>query len=585
MNNIKLLTALILASASMDGNAQAENANANAPKDSTLNRNIEIVKEYNPTIKEAGKINSMPELKDVDTKKVNVDYSVWAIPMKPGNDSVPSLDFALPNATTKPEAKEGFLRLGAGNHVSFVGEAYIPLFKDKGNLLDLSLTHNSSFGKVRFTKEQYKTLDSDFRVKAKQNDNFAKLGYLKNIRKNEMSVYADFGYKGFNYYGYDGAKDQSDYGTYNREQTFTNFDAGIRYKSTEFIDNKYTYDLQTNYQLFHTKTKLNEHNILTKLEGKFNTESGVISLKIGMNNTFLGLPGDDDKMGWIYSKSENTANNTVISVSPAYIITGEKAMINIGAKGFFSIGQGKPATVTPDIFGSVTVSPKYWFLYCGVSGDYKVNTYRNMAEINRYVSGDWRAENTYIPIDMYLGSKFNIAKYAMLDINASYKVLNNPYFFSNDNGAAGSNHYMSTDSLIYGKNEGLFELGARVTSNIKNKVDLSVGGKINKWAMDKNEEPWMMPTSEFNAMATYMATSYLRFKVAYNYLGGRKALVEGNKVKMNDINDLSLGINYKAMSFLNIFVDANNILNKRYESWYGYVNQGFNLMAGVVATF
>ena len=590
MNHIKLAIAIALASAnsiaSMSAQQVAQSAtkNTGGREDSTMNQNIEIVKEYNPTIKEAGKINSMPELKDVDTKKLSVDYSVWASPVNPSNDSVPALDYAMPKATSKPEAKEGFIKLGGGNHISFLGEAYLPLYRDKKNLFDLSANHNSTFGKVRFTKSQYKNLQSDFRTKAKMNDNDVRLGYIRSTQsQKELSVYAQFGYRGFNYYGYDESQSKEEYGKFKAGQSFTNFDAGIRFRTMSLINNKFSYDVQTNYQLFHTKTDLSEHNIVTKLLGTCKTSGGDVNVLVGMDNNFLSLPADDEERGWIYSQADNMKNNTVISIIPSYVITGEKARLNIGAKGFFSINQGQLASVTPDIYGSVTISSKYWFLYGGVSGDYKINNYHNMSLENKFVSGDFRAENTYIPIDVYLGNKINIANYAMLDINASYKVLTNPYFFINDIAPNGS--VMPTDSLYYGEDEGLFNIGATITSNIKNKVDLSLSGKINKWAMSKGEKPWMLPTTEANFTASYLATNYLRFKLSYDFSGGRKALVNNEEVKMNNVNDLSLGVTYKVMSFVNVFLDLNNVLNQRYESWYGYVNQGFNFIVGAVATF
>ena len=76
-----------------------ENAESNT--DTTVSRQIEIVKEYNPTIKEASKISTTPELKDNGTKKLNVNYSVWATPITPGNDSIPALDYALTAHTNK----------------------------------------------------------------------------------------------------------------------------------------------------------------------------------------------------------------------------------------------------------------------------------------------------------------------------------------------------------------------------------------------------------------------------------------------------------------------------------------------------
>ena len=43
-------------------------AQRDATNDTTITKDIEIVKEYNPVIKDAGKINTMPELKDIQSE-------------------------------------------------------------------------------------------------------------------------------------------------------------------------------------------------------------------------------------------------------------------------------------------------------------------------------------------------------------------------------------------------------------------------------------------------------------------------------------------------------------------------------------
>ena len=89
--NIALLSAFSIVSAQ---NA-SDSTNTASATDTTIKRNIEVVRDYTPVIKEAGKINTMPELKDVNTKKIDVDYKVWTSTYKPKTDIIPSLDYAL----------------------------------------------------------------------------------------------------------------------------------------------------------------------------------------------------------------------------------------------------------------------------------------------------------------------------------------------------------------------------------------------------------------------------------------------------------------------------------------------------------
>lgn len=580
----KLTFGLLLAAALP---AMAEK-NANESKtDTTVSRQIEIVRNYNPTIKEATKITTQPVIKDDGTKKMTVNYSVWALPYMPTNDSAPALDYALASQTNKEYKRTGYLKLGAGNYTSFLGEAYLPLYQTKKDLVELYGSHSSSFGKVRMTNKMYCDLDSgDFRTKAKINDNFWKGSYTHNIKGGkELSAYADFGYNGFNYYGYDGReRAERDSTPYNRKQAFTNFDAGVRFRSKKFID-KWRYDAQTNYQLFHTKSSLNEHNIYTNANGSMRVDNGYLDLDFTMYNIFTSLPSDSTPFR--FKDAENTDNETVFLLRPAYVIKGKRSKINIGVKGAFTIGGARPASIMPDLLGDIAIVPDYWFLYGGITGDYTVNNYRNMAKVNRYIALDNRAEDTYAPIDVYLGSKINLFKYALLDVNVGYKVISNPYYFVSDinDTTTVMNANGSFYNLVYGEDEGLFTLGAGLTTNWREKVMLSVKAKYNKWAMSKDEVAWMMPKTELDANLSVVPIEDLRIWVNYSFAGGRKALFKNETRKMQDINDLSLGATYKLMSWLNIFFNVNNILSNDYDQWYGYALQRLNVMGGVVINF
>ncbi len=578
--------------------AQLTFAQTNQATDTSMVRKIEIVRDYNPTIKEASKINTMPELKDETTKKMDVNYSIWATPVNPTSDSVPALDYALAEKTGTTPQREGYLRLGGGNYTSFLGEAYVPVWTTKVNKFSVYGKHNSSFGKVRLTSKLYEGLADDFRVKATTNENFLKADYAHNFKRGrELSAYADFGYNGFNYYGYD-MKEQSNRDVkyaYDRDQAFTNFDAGLRFRSKHFID-KWSYDGQTNYQLFHTQNGLNEHTILTKLGGKYIVDNGHLGVDLEMSNIFLGLP--TDSFPFDFNKSQNTNNETVIIVKPAYVAKGKNSMLNIGVKGAFCFGQGRPASVMPDIWGNIAINPQYWYLYAGVTGDMQINSYRNMAQENRYIALDNRAEDTYVPIDVYFGSKVNVMKKVLLDLNVGYKVINNPYFFVNkqlgneltvtaENDSINRQFYGSFYDLVYGSKEGLFTIGWGITSQFwHEKAEILVKGKYNKWALNKNETAWMKPEVELLAQLSVMPVKDLRMYVAYNLVGGRKALVNDAKISMNNVSDLSIGADYKVLSWLNIFARANNILSNEYDRYYyGYASQHFNILGGLSLIF
>ena len=583
--NIALLSAFSIVSAQ---NA-SDSTNTASATDTTIKRNIEVVRDYTPVIKEAGKINTMPELKDVNTKKIEVDYKVWTSTYKPKTDIIPSLDYALASQEENKYSREGFLRLGGGNYKSFLGELYTPIYNSDVALFDFYLKHNSSFGNVTLKKDNYDVLFNDVLSKGLYNDNKARISFLRSIRIREISAFGEFGYNRFNYYGLNSDmisfseqnkdKEEPEYKNDDQKNSHLTAALNFRFRSKDYIE-QWKYDLQTNWRLLKTHFDVAENTIFTDLAASYRMQESILSLKFQMYNVFVSTPED----GPIdFSKAKNFNNFTVLKFNPYYSFISEVGRLNLGLKASFGINQGKNTAFSPDITGQVRVIDNIWYVYAGVTGDYKVNTLRSLANENIYLSPDARPEDTYIPLDIYLGTKLNIGKSVNTDIHIGYKIINNQYFYVNKSDSTGMKN---TFDVVYDKNVGQFNCGAAVNYNFREKVDFSFKIGYNKWSLEKQKEAWMLPAAQIGLGVSYVPTDFLRFNINYDLEAGRKAkLGKDSSVDLKNFNDISLGANYKLMSFLDVFARFNNILNQRSEFWYGYPSQGFNFLLGLTLTF
>lgn len=583
--NIALLSAFSIVSAQ---NA-SDSTNTASATDTTIKRNIEVVRDYTPVIKEAGKINTMPELKDVNTKKIEVDYKVWTSTYKPKTDIIPSLDYALASQEENKYSREGFLRLGGGNYKSFLGELYTPIYNSDVALFDFYLKHNSSFGNVTLKKDNYDVLSNDVLSKGLYNDNKARISFLRSIRIREISAFGEFGYNRFNYYGLNSDmisfseqnkdKEEPEYKNDDQKNSHLTAALNFRFRSKDYIE-QWKYDLQTNWRLLKTHFDVAENTIFTDLAASYRMQESILSLKFQMYNVFVSTPenGSID-----FSKAQNFNNFTVLKFNPYYSFISEVGRLNLGLKASFGINQGKNTAFSPDITGQVRVIDNIWYVYAGVTGDYKVNTLRSLANENIYLSPDARPEDTYIPLDIYLGTKLNIGKSVNTDIHIGYKIINNQYFYVNKSDSTGMKN---TFDVVYDKNVGQFNCGAAVNYNFREKVDFSFKIGYNKWSLEKQKEAWMLPAAQIGLGVSYVPTDFLRFNINYDLEAGRKAkLGKNSSVDLKNFNDISLGANYKLMSFLDVFARFNNILNQRSEFWYGYPSQGFNFLLGLTLTF
>ncbi len=575
---------------------------AQESSDTLIERNVDVVKEYNPVIKDAGKINTMPEIKPIETKKAATSYSVWTTPFEVKASEIRPLDYATARPIQTKMDKQHFARLGGGNYGTILGELYTPIFQKKNWNMDLDLKHRTSFGYVKMSEDNYPAIgeleggcDGDpTQSKAFDSDTKGKLDFATTIRQNkELSAFAAAEYDAFRYYGYDDdmlyhfdheshISDNMDY-----KQHHLNVDGNVRFKSKEFLG-KWYYDCQTNYQLFSIKDDLKEHTIYTKLGGMYRSDRYTVGLDIDMHNIFLSLPGANEEAIYDYhfDNSETMNNYTMLKLTPRFIFDGEIGMMNIGIKAAFGIGQGKKGAVCPDISGTIKLKKDVAYLYACVTGDYEVKNYRTVAKENKYVAPDVRIADTYTPIDVYAGVRVKIAKRVDMDVYGGYKIINNPYFFVNkyrERVVKGDTISVMTRQfdVVYEKNAGVFNAGISLGWHYKDRLDMGFNAVVNKWALEKNEYAWQRPDWMLDYHMNFNVTKSLRLNLAYEFEGGRYALVNKEAVKMRNAHNLSFGADYKLLNWLDVFAKFDNMINQPYQSWYGYDCHKFNFLAGL----
>ena len=138
-----------------------------------------------------------------------------------------------------------------------------------------------------------------------------------------------------------------------------------------------------------------------------------------------------------------------------------------------------------------------------------------------------------------------------LPYDLGYKIINNQYFYVNKSDSTGMKN---TFDVVYDKNVGQFNCGAAVNYNFREKVDFSFKIGYNKWSLEKQKEAWMLPAAQIGLGVSYVPTDFLRFNINYDLEAGRKAkLGKDSSVDLKNFNDISLGANYKLMSFLDVF--------------------------------
>lgn len=168
-----------------------------ATKDTLLNRQVSLEREYTPTIQDASKINTLPALHEPQKKQYDIRFE----------NAAPSVNFAsYPIGDTgsgdirtgiTSSKQRGYLNFGAGMYSNLEGALGYRIVDAPNDQFDLFGTHNSTNGKIKYLNgtEAY---DEE---KAKNMENFIKARYSHKFETATWYLSGSFLNNGFNYYG------------------------------------------------------------------------------------------------------------------------------------------------------------------------------------------------------------------------------------------------------------------------------------------------------------------------------------------------------------------------------------------------
>ena len=150
--------------------------------DSLLRRQLELERDFNPSLLDADKINSLPALREPVVQKANTNYSTWA------GRTTPPLEIALPRPadimTEIPYSlKKGYLSFQAGNYANLDGAFGYRFVEQAKHNLAFTFLHNSTNGDINYVQDSDPAGNTAYLM-----DNLGKLAYRYDADADRKSV-------------------------------------------------------------------------------------------------------------------------------------------------------------------------------------------------------------------------------------------------------------------------------------------------------------------------------------------------------------------------------------------------------------
>ncbi len=583
-------------------------------KDTILNRQVMLERDYNPTLQDASKINTLPAIYEPVINPGNAQYQDRSPQISLNRNLLGKVSSGDINTNVGYSEKKGYLILGAGTNANLEGAFGYQLVDAPNDILNIFATHSSTSGNVDYETKDF----ADTKAKAKYSDSKINLDYRHTFEPSTLSFGAYYRNMGYNYYGNPFWSKSHSYGSgsdMNSRQgvNIFNFNAGV--KSREDYDAILKYEVSAGYTYFKNKYEP------IYLDYRDGAKGGQIDANVNFYTAFdvdktIGVKGkimnqsitEPDFVAKLYDDTYHSLTN--IEATPYFDITGGSWDISLGLNVGYVFDLKNKLVVSPEINMSVTLAERNK-LYLSATGGVNENTFLQILDENRYVNQMARVGYSRTPYDIKVGFNSGAITGFEFGIFGGYKQTKDDHLYTPTGGALSPTHYFAYKwgnvSTPFYADISTGHVGGLIKTNLIPQTDLSakvtgyfydvkyVSGYMPSYAneLPTEEKAWGRPTftAELNADISIMPE--LTLSLNYIYSGGRKGYIGATTsenpavgvVSMKDINEFNIRAEYKVLDWLSIYARANNVFNQKYELIQGYTLQGFNALGGLSFKF
>lgn len=550
---------------------------------------VTVVKPYSPTVSDAFKIKSAPNLNDsIVLQKKKIDYSIFSVPVAstftPAKGKASGVE-----RTPAPTLYNSYASVGLGNYNNALVDVYTSREFNRGeDLLDFGLSHHSSRGDLDSTP-----LETDF-YNTKLN-----ASYAKKDRYMDWGASIGLQHQLYNWYGIEnGAFDEATVAAMDEQQNYFNAEA----KAHLNMEDSFFKTGNILLRRFWDATESGENRVVVNptLELPITEELVTISAKLDyVNGNFKN------------ASLNNTANDSEINyshfqagVSPSLLILRDDLTVNLGANFVYGLDTENSESnfyIYPAVTASYRLLDETVIAYGGIEGELKQNSYHDFVMDNPYVSPTLNVMPTDRQYEGYLGLKGQLTSNIGYNIKGSYTAENmRPLFFLNPENLfrddEKSYYYGNSFQVFYDdvKTLGVFgELNVDVNRNFS----LGVNAEFYDYDTETDNPAWNLPTIKGSLFMDYQINDQWYFGANLFYVGERDDLVSqatvgaepfefpSTVVTLDSFFDANAHAGYHINEQLSVFVKASNIANSDYQRWANFRVQGFQALAGVSYKF
>lgn len=583
-------------------------------QDTVLTRNVTVEREFQPVIRQAGKINQRPTVMPAaEQQKAEVRYSDYTPTLQTGLNMHSLL--SQPTRFTQPDPTHGFLRFGIGHPQTLFDFHYH--YGEKNNSVVLKVeheaewgfkaleetglgfdyTHTFSTGKVYFNllgANEYYTRYGRYYVDEERELAFEKAGKLRAADKQNIWK--------------------------------MNATLGVASNGKDALN----YLAEAQYRLYDVHDVVTEHQANARLNMDYAVSDHKFGAKLYSQNQIMN---PSERLREQYKEDGLTFNSRhCLRIEPFYEYQGRRVMVHVGANLDLNIGKGyllsgSDSTTalskqvsfapSPNVRMEAQLAPKWAILFVDVKGSLGTSSMPAYIGLNRYMdlSGSIVSHHvsSYTPVDGTVGFIFRPHKSLLVQMHGGYSYNLNQAVFAARPEAENPDKVQNRDFQFLYADFQRWKFGAQFSYHYRDYVDVHLSGDYFLYTgvknnttgaagyLASNRHVYDRPSWQIALDVTGRIDSHWSVYTNMDFEGGRWTLTgydqelatEGAGDRhLKPIINIDLGARYafggtgnKALDRLSLFADLQNIIHRKNMRWYGYESEGIHGRIGLTWRF
>ena len=549
---------------------------------------VTVVKPYAPTVSDAFKLKSVPQLNDsIALNKKAVSYTINSVPVA-STFSPAKAKAARVEKVPPPTLYNSYASVGLGNFNNAMVDFYTSReIGREEHLFDVGLSHHSSRGDIDSTP-----LDADFY------NTDLDVSLSKKDREMDWGVSLGLNHSLYNWYGLEsGAFTDTQVAAIDPGQNYFNAQLEGRLELKESFFKQGKLKLQRFWDGLDSGE--NRAVLTTAFEVPLTTET----IQVKTNIDYLG--------GSFGNASLNETTNTtgidygqlILGVNPGFVVLRDELTLNLGANFVYGTDlewSNGSFFIYPAVTASYRLKGDEVIAYGGIEGDLRQNSYHSLFQTNNFISPTLELQPTDQQYEGYLGLKGQLGTNVGYNIKGSYTAENRkPLFllkpknlFRGDEGYAyGNSFQVFYDDL---KTLGIF---GEINVNLNRNFTLGLNAEYYNYSTETDNPAWNLPEIKGSLFLDYQINAQWYAGANLFYIGERQDLQSqavpntpanlfpSTIVTIDGFFDANAHLGYRFNEQLSVFARLSNIANNNYERWFNFRVQGFQALAGVAYKF